>query len=74
MAHRISELRQKYESMNDSDIVLEINRHLQANWQTPENYEILQMEDAEFHVSYNGMHGHTVGQSQFVIPKDGLYL
>ena len=69
MARRISELRQKYADVADSDIVPQILANLQSNWETAASFEILQMEQDEFHVSYQGIPGHASGRPQLVVPR-----
>ena len=69
MARRISELRQKYLEVGKDEIVATVLSNLKANWGAAAGYQILQMEQDEFHVSYNGIPSETASRPQLVIPR-----
>lgn len=69
MARRISELRQKYLEVGKDEIVATVLSNLKANWGAAAGYRILQMEQDEFHVSYNGIPSETASRPQLVIPR-----
>ena len=67
MAKRISQLRAWHRTVSNVDIVNWVEQRLKRNWEDAENYDVIEVQEGEYHVSYNGIDTATGGSSSHMV-------